>query len=199
MNLNSLKLFLDEDLVLIPSELKEILLAEKLKKQFEGQEEEDEELMDEVEKPMNSTPNSQLLEEEEPAYEEENHELLYEGEFKKGLLVIYQGNQLDKVYREFLLKILGAISYSLKDIALASSEAISSAHQKSIDHLDPHKIIVFGKINHPIAGLNTELYEITTEGEREYLFANDLGAIFEEETLKRKLWNILQVFFNIKK
>ncbi|MFB9212151.1 hypothetical protein ACFFUR_10055 [Echinicola jeungdonensis] len=200
MDLNSLKLFLEEELVLIPSELKEIQLAQKLKKQFEGQEEDEEDnIISEMGSSSQVASNGNLMEQEERAYLEKNQKLQYEGEIEKGLLIIYQGKQLDNNIREFLFKILGAISFSLKDIALVSSESLSIAQDNSIEQLDPHKVIVFGKINHTIAGLNTAFYEIITEGEREFLFADDLVAIFEDETLKRKLWKILQVFFNINK
>jgi hypothetical protein len=42
-------------------------------------------------------------------------------------------------------------------------------------------------------------YEITQEGEIEYLFADDLGQISENVALKKSLWSALQVLFNITK
>ena len=52
-------------------------------------------------------------------------------------------------------------------------------------------------IKHPINALPATAYEVYSEDGTEYLFADALSVISEEKELKRKLWNSLQVLFNL--
>ncbi|UCS92815.1 hypothetical protein KZP23_19415 [Echinicola marina] len=193
IDLFKLGLFIEEDIVLIPEEAKELLLARKFNKY-------------KTDLPsQNSKADEPLASQGEGTLAVENNEsslsatIDYEGEFGKGLMVIYQGNLLPDELKDFLLKILRAVSHSLKDIALVSSTHLESLDHSAIKKLNPHKVLVFGRLNHPLAHLKEANYEVTTEKDVEYIFADDLQIIFEEENLKRKLWKSLQVFFNINK
>ncbi|WP_246581361.1 hypothetical protein [Echinicola shivajiensis] len=181
---------MEEDIVLIPEEAKELLLARKFN-QYETN------ILSEnskVEEPI-----------ENNASDKDNNvssissTIDYEGEFEKGLMVIYQGDTLANELKDFLLKILRAVSHSLKDIALVSSTHLESLDPRAVRKLNPHKVLIFGRLNHPLAHLKEVSYEVTAEKDVEYIFVDDLQIIFEEENLKRKLWKSLQVFFNINK
>ncbi|HLW18941.1 MAG TPA: hypothetical protein VKX33_01385 [Cyclobacteriaceae bacterium] len=131
-------------------------------------------------------------------YTEEINEITYEGNFEKGILVMFQGNELESSHREFLLKILGAVGCSLKDVALISSGRILELPEESINRLNPRKCLVFGTFSHPIMQFKTSTYEVIS-GETEYFFADAMEDLVENIPLKRSLWNGLQVLFQIKK
>lgn len=132
-------------------------------------------------------------------FEEEHVQLAFEGGFEKGILVIYEGSSLESNLSEYLFKILGAVSCSLKDIALANSEDTELTSMASITALNPNKIIVFGKVRHEIMMSVKKTYEVHQEDEIEYLFADDLRQISENLDLRKALWKELQVLFNITK
>jgi hypothetical protein len=128
---------------------------------------------------------------------QEELDLIFEGNFEKGILVIYEGSHIELDLRAFLFNILGAVKCSLKDIALSSSESIEEVSQSKIDALAPNKILVFGKLHHPIFQIKQQDYEIKNEAGIEYLFANDLSAIFSNKELKKSLWNKLKLLFEV--
>lgn len=194
MDLSKLSLFMEEDLILIPEDAQELLLANKFKSYTTDLPLEEGMVNEPAE---NHTSQGEAINEEKEASLETT--ISYEGEFEKGLLVIYQGEQLDENLKVFLLKILGAVSHSLKDIALVSSNHISGLHPQAVNQMNPHKVLVFGRMSHPIIKLKEVSYEITSHQDVEYLFADDIPVIFDDESLKRKLWKSLQVFFNISK
>ena len=132
-------------------------------------------------------------------FEEEHVQLAFEGGFEKGILVIHEGSSLESNLSEYLFKILGAVSCSLKDIALANSEDTELTSMASITALNPNKIIVFGKVRHEIMMSVKKTYEVHQEDEIEYLFADDLRQISENLDLRKALWKELQVLFNITK
>lgn len=136
---------------------------------------------------------------QEDEFLEEPVHLAYEGGFEKGILVIYEGNSLESGLSDYLFKILGAVSCSLKDIALANSEDTELTTMSSITALNPNKIIVFGKVRHEIMMSVKKTYEVHQEDEIEYLFADDLKQISESLDLRKALWKELQVLFNITK
>jgi hypothetical protein len=63
--------------------------------------------------------------------------------------------------------------------------------------LNAHVVLKFGRIKHPVNNLPFAAYDIHTEGETEYLFADALSTIAEDKQLKRKLWTALQLLFNL--
>lgn len=129
---------------------------------------------------------------------EEENDLIFEGHFEKGILVIYEGSHLEPELREFLFKILGAVGCSLKDVALTSSESVEEVELKRIEDLNPHKILIFGKLNHELSKIKKQHYEIQNEEGIEYLFADDLKEINSNTTYKKALWAKLQILFSIK-
>lgn len=131
--------------------------------------------------------------------ENDSVNLEYEGGFGKGVLVVYQGKSLDPALHELLFKILNAVGCSLKDIALASSDAMEMISLSNVMAMNPNKIILFGNFRHDIMMLKKSPYEIINHEGVEYLFADDLKILFENINLKKALWTELQVLFNITK
>lgn len=175
MNLHHLGMFLDSDIVIVQDEIPEIM-AKKLNR-------------DEV------TDSEQTIQE----IAEEEHDLIYEGNFEKGILIVYEGSHLEADLREFLFKILGAVNCSLKDIALSSSESVEEVSLGKIDELNANKILIFGKLNHKLYQFKQRDYEIRNDNGIEYLYSDDLRSIFSDVALKKSLWNMLQILFGIKK
>lgn len=165
-------MYLDQEVFLLPEDQKNLLSA------IEGQETVEE-----------------LTTEEEPEYPT----LSYEGNFEKGVLVVHLGEQLSQPLSSLLLKILDAVGCSLKDIALIGATALETVPIQSIYDMDPNKIIVFGSLRHELMSVKPGNYQIIQHGGIEYLFADDIKVIAEDQQLKRELWNELQVLFNIKK
>ncbi|MCL6260279.1 hypothetical protein M3O96_14350 [Aquiflexum sp. TKW24L] len=175
MSIHHLGLFLDNEIYLLPEEKNQLL------------------------KSTNSLALDEIPSSSEIESEEEPIPLLYEGGFEKGILVIYEGKSLDSNLSEYLFKILGAVSCSLKDIALANSENTELTSMASIIALSPNKIIVFGKVRHELMMSVKKTYEVHQEDEIEYLFADDLSQIAESLELRKALWKELQILFNITK
>jgi hypothetical protein len=126
-------------------------------------------------------------------------EINYKGNFEKGVLVIYEDAVLSLELQELLFKILGAVGCSLKDIALVSKPDLEVSDMESILALNPSKIILFGTFAHDLMHYRQELYKIHAEDGMEFLFANGLEAIHSNVSLKKSLWNQLQILFGIKK
>ena len=182
INLQHLSLFLDQELVILPEEIRKHQLSEMLKARHAYHlEEEDSEDRESLREP-----------------EEEELLLNYEGNFEKGVLICYEGKHLEKGTRVFLLKILGAVGLSLKDVALVSGNHLQESPEKSFTQLNPHTCLIFGSIKHPSIPSKKNNYEILN-GEIVFLFADDLKEIEEDTSLKKKLWKILQVLFQINK
>lgn len=190
MNLKELSLFLTEDIYLIGEDKTiQIEASEKSTNQKTP------------EKKDHEPSNSQNLVEEPTAElgkntDSESIMMSFEGDFKKGILIIYQGRDLSDDIREFLMKILGAVNCTLKDIALISEETLKSGIQDPIPLLNPKKMIVFGILHHPVMKLKKDNYFIVQE-DLEYFFADDLSELAGNISLKKKLWSTLQLFFNI--
>lgn len=174
VNLHELGMFIDSEVYIIKEEISSLTSKNSFK--------------------FVSTSTPEAFEEDSIA---EEFDLIYEGNFEKGILVIYEGSHLEPDLREFLFNILGAVKCSLKDIALSSSESIEEVSQSKIDALAPNKILVFGKLRHPIFQIKQQDYEIKNEAGIEYLFSNDLSAIFSNKEFKKSLWNKLKILFGV--
>src|SRR5690606_8215745 len=131
-------------------------------------------------------------------YGEEYSKISYDGNFEGGILIIYQGSGLESDSREFLMKVMGAVGYSLKDVAMMSANQLLASPTEIISRLNAKKCLVFGTVNHPLMKLKREDYEVIS-GEILFLFADDLKELAENVPLKKKLWTSLQVLFNINK
>lgn len=182
MNLKEISLFLTEPIVIIPEEIYEQTLT--------------------AEKDL-PVPNDLSLEEKQKEKSSEENEVqeldiaAFEGNFQKGLLVLYQGNELPEASQLFLMNILKAVNHSLKDIALISEVALLNGHPDSINRLNPQNILIFGKLNHSIMQMKKDDYAIVQD-DKTCLFSDDLREIEANKTLKIKLWTALQSLFNIK-
>ncbi|MFO7825064.1 MAG: hypothetical protein R6V72_14075 [Cyclobacterium sp.] len=185
MNSKELSLFLTEDLYVIKNEIHEKMAADQLATRMEL-----------------AAETSNVVEEpqiEEAGTEEQDPEpIQFEGAFQKSILVIYQGDQLQESSREFLFKVFRAVNLSLKDIALVSEKSLKDSNEDPLIQLDPNKMILFGTLHHPLMKMKKNNYHISQEP-FDYFFADELEELEKNEGLKRKLWNTLQVFFNIKK
>lgn len=178
MSLHHLGLFLDADIVLLKEE------SQKLASSINDEKED----------------FSQLKEQEiRQELAEDDLELVYEGNFEKGVLVIYEGSHLEPALREFLFKILQAVNCSLKDVALSSSESVAEVPMPIIQAMSANKVVVFGKLQHDLMNSKKHPYEITQEEGVEYMFVDSVQEILDNQALKKTLWNKLQVLFNIKK
>jgi hypothetical protein len=182
MNLKELSLFLTDDIFVIKDEIKEKLAAHKMASRLD----------------LNSatSPSTETEITHEPIANDPEP-IPYEGEYKKSILVIYQGEELNENNRAFLFKIFNAVNLSLKDIALVSEQSLKGSNEDPIEQLNPDKMILFGTIYHPVMRLKKENYHIV-QGPFDYFFADELDGLEKNVTLKRKLWNTLQIFFNIK-
>lgn len=192
LNLYHLSLILDQDLIVIPEEIRIHQLSEKLKARHAYHPEEG------ISESNISVSEPPELNKPEKEYQDEFLKINYEGNFEKEVLIIYEGSLLEDSSRDFLMKILGAVGCSLKDVALVAATHLLELPSESISHLNPHKCIVFGKVIHPLIRLKKENYEIIS-GEIVFLFADDLKEIAENIPLKKKLWSSLQVLFTITK
>ncbi len=133
------------------------------------------------------------------ADEDEVLQLEYEGNFEKGVLIAYAEPQLPADLHSLLFKILAAVGCSIKDIALINGPAIADVNTADIINMNPSKVIIFGKIKSGLMGLKKKPYEIQNEDGIEFLFSDELQQIEDDKSLKRLLWNELQVLFDIKK
>jgi hypothetical protein len=184
MNLKELSLFLTDEIFVIQDEMKEKLAARKVASKLD----------------LSSSESTGIVAGAEIKTEPEAKDpepIPYEGEFKKSILVIYQGEELNENNRAFLFKIFNAVNLSLKDIALVSEQSLKGSNEDPIKQLNPDKLILFGTIYHPLMRLKKENYHIV-QGSLDYFFADELDGLEKNVALKRKLWNTLQIFFNIK-
>ena len=185
MKLHELRLFITEDIFVLKEEEREKLAAAQLASRLE----------------LDETTDTHLLEEPEatpPVPENSDPEPLpFEGEFQKSILVVYQGEELSAGNREFLFKIFRAVNLSLKDLALVSEKSLKESNENPLSQLNPVKMVLFGTLHHPLMKLKKENYRIMQEP-LEYFFADELEELEKNVALKRKLWDTLQVFFNVK-
>lgn len=185
MNSKELSLFLSEDIYVIKDEINEKMAADQMAARMELESE----TSDVVAEPQN---------EQLGGKEQDPEPLQYEGEFQKSILVIYQGDELQESSRQFLFKVFRAVNLSLRDMALVSEKSLKDSNEDPLSQLDPNKMILFGTLHHPLMKMKKNNYQISQEP-FEYFFADELEELEKNEGLKRKLWNTLQVFFNIKK
>ncbi len=179
MSLHHLGLFLDADIIIVKEEIS--TLTSTLQN---NPEEESNMSIDSIESSVEN---------------EESIELVFEGKFEKGVLLVYEGSHLESKLREFLFKILNAVNCSVKDVALSSSESVEEIPMAVIQHMNPNKIIAFGKVRHRLMNYKKHAYEVHYEDGVEFLFADSLTEIYENVALKKALWEKLQVLFDIKK
>lgn len=119
------------------------------------------------------------------------------GSFSKGILVLHEETELPSEVMEMLVNMIKAVGHSMSEVGMVSSEVLENRSMEDFQALNAHVVLKFGKIKHPVNALFDQLYEVHAGGESEFLFADSLSAIFEDKKLKVKLWNSLQILFNL--
>jgi hypothetical protein len=119
------------------------------------------------------------------------------GNFTKGILVLHEESNLNSEVMDMLVKMLNACGHSMTEVGLLAAESLENRSMEDFQALNAHVVLKFGRVKHPINQLPINSYEIHTEGETEYLFADALTSISEDKTLKRQLWTSLQLLFNL--
>lgn len=119
------------------------------------------------------------------------------GNFSKGILVIHEEANLNEEVMDMLVKMLNACGHSMSEVGLLAAENLENRTLEEFKALNAHVVLKFGRIKHPINQLPINSYEIHTEEETEYLFADALTSIAEDKGLKRQLWGALQLLFNL--
>ena len=119
------------------------------------------------------------------------------GNFSKGILVIHEEANLNAEVMDMLVKMLNACGHSMSEVGLLAAENLENRSLEEFKALNAHVVLKFGRIKHPINQLPINSYEIHTEEETEYLFADALTSIAEDKGLKRQLWGALQLLFNL--
>lgn len=169
-SIEELQSLITEEIYLIPEDRKAILA------QFEGK----------VEKPQ------------EVAISEPVIVLIpVRGNFSKGVLVLHEEKELPAEVMDMLVNMIKAVGHSMNEVGMVSSESLENRSMEDFQALNAHVVLKFGKIKHPINALFDQLYEIHSDEETEFLFADSLSSIFEDKKLKVKLWNSLQILFNL--
>lgn len=125
--------------------------------------------------------------------------LLVRGKFEKGILVLHEEQELQPEVLQMLVNMVNAVGHSMNEIGLLSSKELEGRTLTELYDLNAHIVLKFGRLKHQINALPASDYHIHTEGETEYLFADSLTTISEDNVLKAKLWNTLKILFNIAK
>jgi hypothetical protein len=123
--------------------------------------------------------------------------LIVQGNFSKGILILHEETKLNEEVMDMLVKMLNACGHSMNEVGMLSSEGIQNRSMEDFQGLNAHVVLKFGRIKHPVNHLPFAAYDIHTEGETEYLFADALTTIAEDKLLKRRLWTALQLLFNL--
>ena len=194
-SLESLSAFLEEPIFLLEVDRKR--LAESL--QVSG----GKEAMSAVEQPVafssseNTATDALTPIDQETKLESVEEPIPIKGNFSKGILVIHEETNLNTEVMDMLVKMLNACGHSMSEVGLLAAENLENRSMEDFKALNAHVVLKFGRIKHPINQLPISSYEIHTEEETEYLFADALTSISEDKGLKRQLWAALQLLFNL--
>lgn len=146
-----------------------------------------------------STINKSTVEAVDNEQETTKDPIQIRGNFANGILVLHEEEALDAEVMDMLVKMINAIGHSMNGIGMLSSKELEGRSLEEFHELNAHKVLKFGRIKHPINAMPAGDYQIHTEKETEYLFADSLSDIAGSKDLKAKLWNTLKVLFNISK
>ncbi|WP_111669559.1 hypothetical protein [Algoriphagus litoralis] len=119
------------------------------------------------------------------------------GNFSKGILVLHEEPTLNPEVMEMLVNMIKAVGHSMNEVGMVSSARLENRSMEEFQALNAHVVLKFGVIKHPVNALFDQSYEVHAIDETEYLFADSLSSIFEDKKLKVKLWNSLQILFNL--
>lgn len=171
-SLEELKTLIEEEIYLIPAD-RELILSQLQRRSS-------------VKKPM-----------EAPAVETVPDPIPVRGDFSKGVLILHEEDTLQPEVMEMLVKMIKACGHSMTEVGMVASSILENRSMAELQNLNAHIILKFGRIKHPINALSSARYEVFSENETEYLFADSLSEISEDKVLKVKLWTSLQVLFNL--
>jgi hypothetical protein len=194
-SLESLSAFLEEPIFLLEADRKRIAAAMQVSGGTEAKPAEEQPVaFSSSERPATDslTPVDQ-----ETKMESVEEPILIKGNFSKGILVIHEETNLNTEVMDMLVKMLNACGHSMSEVGLLAAENLENRSLEEFKALNAHVVLKFGRINHPINQLPISSYEIHTEEETEYLFADALTSIAEDKALKRQLWGALQLLFNL--
>ncbi len=197
--MEALKSLIEEELYLIPED-REAILAQLTHQPTVSTSSKPSamEVREEVAPTYESAPKSTPTPEPQVLAEEPTSEpIAIRGKFSKGVLVIHEEAELAPEVMDMLVKMINAVGHSMTEVGLVASEQLEGRSMEELLALNPHIVLKFGRIKHPVNALPAPAYEIFVENETEYLFADSLTVISEDKTLKKKLWTSLQVLFNI--
>ncbi|MBA4300897.1 hypothetical protein SAMN03080617_00333 [Algoriphagus alkaliphilus] len=119
------------------------------------------------------------------------------GNFSKGVLILHEESELSTEVLGMLVNMINAVGHSMTEVGMVSSEVLEDRSMEDFLSLNAHIVLKFGRIKHPINAVPAHSYEVYSENETEYLFADSLSSISEDKALKKKLWTALQALFNL--
>ena len=194
-SLESLSAFLEEPIFLLEEDQKSIAAALQVSVGFEVAPAEV--LNTSISSRENVATDSLTPTDQEIKLEAVEEPIPIKGNFSKGILVIHEEASLNAEVMDMLVKMLNACGHSMSEVGLLAAETLENRSLEEFKALNAHVVLKFGRIKHPINQLPINSYEIHTEEETEYLFADALTSIAEDKGLKRQLWGALQLLFNL--
>lgn len=194
-SLESLSVFLDEPIFLLEADRKSIAAALQVSGGNEAQPAE--ELKSTTTASKNLATRTLPSADDGIRLESVEEQIPIKGDFSRGILVIHEEANLNAEVMDMLVKMLNACGHSMSEVGLLAAENLENRNMEEFKALNAHVVLKFGRIKHPINQLPINSYEIHTEEETEYLFADALTSISEDKGLKRKLWGALQLLFNL--
>lgn len=193
-SLESLQTFLEDSIFLLPEDQKKI--EQSLFRTSESQVGNKTEVVEKSADLNAETPEKSNLPEEVQSAPISDP-IQVRGNFTKGILVVHEESSLNSEVMDMLVKMLNACGHSMTEVGLLAAESLENRSMEDFQALNAHVVLKFGRVKHPLNQLPVTPYEIHTEGETEYLFADALTSISEDKTLKRQLWTTLQLLFNL--
>ena len=194
-SLESLSAFLEEPIFLLEADQKSI--AASLRISFRSETAPAQEPITSISSNVKVTSEALLPTDQEIKLEAAEEPIPIKGNFSKGILVIHEEASLNAEVMDMLVKMLNACGHSMSEVGLLAAENLENRSLEEFKALNAHVVLKFGRIKHPINQLPINSYEIHTEEETEYLFADALTSIAEDKGLKRQLWGALQLLFNL--
>jgi hypothetical protein len=201
-SLEELKTLFEEEIYLIPEDRQAILdhLDAEERSPSIGVYHRESDVVDEVKEPAQTNLpaySTQILPVEPPVEQTLIEPIPVRGNFSKGVLILHEEDNLPEEVMEMLMKMIKACGHSMSEVGMVSSSALENRSMEEFQNLNAHTVLKFGRIKHPVNAIPARVYEVYSEKESEYLFADSLSEIAEDKNLKVKLWTSLQVLFNL--
>lgn len=190
-SLESISLFIPEEIYLISEE--KTLYAEKLTQTIPSTPTETKVEVVKADSHGTAAANPEIDE----IQKEEVPPIPVKGGFTKGILILHEEAELMEGPMDMLSKLVNAVAHSMSEVGLVSSDNLAGRTMEEFQSLNAHIVLRFGRIKHPINALPAPPYQVFSENETEYLFADSLTVISEDQELKKKLWSSLKILFNL--